>query len=252
MNETRFIELLNLYVDQQLTAAEAAELEAELQHNPARRKTYQQYCRMQKACAMLFDREQKTAPSSKTLARALAEADEKIVAFPQQRPAWVFRGLLAGGAAAAAACLVLVFVHRGSVRQEDVASHPAPVAVAPAAVVATEVARVPESSVAAVAIPPADPQLQSANHFAYSILPVRQLVPVTVVAPGAEGLAENANPDFAWMKKVKLSPMRPVSADELLAGAKAQKQPLQNGYLPASSISQGMFENAAFQYQKGN
>jgi anti-sigma factor RsiW len=51
MKESRYIELLNLYVDHRLTPEEAAELETEVQRNPARRKVYLQYCRIQKACA---------------------------------------------------------------------------------------------------------------------------------------------------------------------------------------------------------
>ena len=61
MNDSRFIELLNLYVDQQITAAEATELEAELQENAERRRTYHQYCRKQKACTQLFEQERQAA-----------------------------------------------------------------------------------------------------------------------------------------------------------------------------------------------
>ena len=53
MNDSEFIELLNLYLDHEITPADAARLEAEVRGNPERRRTYLEYCRMQKACAIL-------------------------------------------------------------------------------------------------------------------------------------------------------------------------------------------------------
>lgn len=249
MKETRFIELLNLYVDQQLTAAEATELEAELQSNPSRRKTYQQYCRMQKACAMLFEHDRQAAPSSAKLSRALAQADRKVVAFPAPRRLWLQRGLWAGGFAAAAACAVFVFVHRPVSSKSDVAAE----VQAPAVSVAAVEAPAP-APVSTVSIPPADPQLNASARLVYSVLPVRQLVPMKVVVRDAGASAGEELPDFAWMRRIKLSPMRPVSAEELLAGAKTQNQQLTNGaFLPVSPrVGSPGFENAAFQYQKGN
>ena len=54
MNQDRFTELLNLRLDHEISPAEAAELETELQRSPARRREYQNFCRMQRACAQLF------------------------------------------------------------------------------------------------------------------------------------------------------------------------------------------------------
>jgi len=65
MKDSEFLELLNLYLDHEITPADAARLEAEVRANPARRRTYQQYCRMQKACTMLaaeFGAERPKAP----------------------------------------------------------------------------------------------------------------------------------------------------------------------------------------------
>lgn len=53
MNDREFIELLNLYLDHEITPSDAARLEAEVRSNPERRRTYLEYCRMQKACALL-------------------------------------------------------------------------------------------------------------------------------------------------------------------------------------------------------
>jgi hypothetical protein len=53
MKDSEFIELLNLYLDHEISADNAARLEAEVQGNPERRRVYRQYCRMQKACTLL-------------------------------------------------------------------------------------------------------------------------------------------------------------------------------------------------------
>ena len=55
MKDTRFIELVNLYVDRQISPAETAELEAEIQASPRRRKIYQQYCHMQRATKLVYE-----------------------------------------------------------------------------------------------------------------------------------------------------------------------------------------------------
>ena len=74
MKESRFIELINLYIDRQIGPEEAAELESEIARSPAHRRTYLQYCRMHRACTLLF--ENFRAPAS-PLAQALSEAEEK-------------------------------------------------------------------------------------------------------------------------------------------------------------------------------
>jgi len=56
MKESRFVELLNLYVDHELTQGEAAELDAELQRNPARRETLREYRALQRGCERLLRR----------------------------------------------------------------------------------------------------------------------------------------------------------------------------------------------------
>ena len=55
MTDQEFIELLNLYVDREITAADAARLESAVLASPRRRSIYDQYCKMQKACTMLSD-----------------------------------------------------------------------------------------------------------------------------------------------------------------------------------------------------
>ncbi len=53
MKESEFIELLNLYLDQEISPADAVRLEHEVQTNARRRTVYHDYCRLHKACRML-------------------------------------------------------------------------------------------------------------------------------------------------------------------------------------------------------
>lgn len=112
MKDSEFIELLNLYLDHEISAADAARLEAEVQANPARRQIYRKYCQMQKACKMLTHDFQ-TEPS---------EAAEKVVPFnPAAEPRRASQGggfYTIGALVAAAACIAIVLVGRG--RQQPV------------------------------------------------------------------------------------------------------------------------------------
>jgi hypothetical protein len=109
MNQDRFTELLNLRLDHEITPAEDAELEAELQRSSARRREHQAYCRMQRACAQLFERERELAPASFALEKALQDAERKTAALVQREPR---RPLVAAfaGFAAMAACITFVLV----------------------------------------------------------------------------------------------------------------------------------------------
>jgi hypothetical protein len=96
MKESKFIELLNLYVDQQISPEDAALLEEEILRDLRRRKIYSQYCRMHRACGLALKQDQ-----------ARNQAEEKVVAFAEPRRShW---GYYVAGAAAAA-CVALVAV----------------------------------------------------------------------------------------------------------------------------------------------
>jgi hypothetical protein len=106
MKDSRYIELLNLYVDNQLTPGEAAELEAEVQRSPARRKLYAQYCRMHKACTLLFEADRELAPKTAAAVVAIRAAGSGGGTSPSERGWWLgWKGL---GMAAAAAMAVMV------------------------------------------------------------------------------------------------------------------------------------------------
>jgi hypothetical protein len=245
MKEPRFIELLNLYVDQQLTAPEATELEAELQHNPSRRRTYQQYCRMQKACTQLFEQERQGAPAMTMLSREMAKADRKVVEFPVRHTAWRQRGVFGAGLAAMAACVAFVLV-----RQAPVPTN-MPVASIPNNAAVAVVEQPPTPAAQTVDIPPADPQAKEMRRSYYTLLPVRQFVPVQVVSANNEVVRTNEEqPNFDWMKQVELLPMRNVNADEFALEANTSLQQPTGLYINNRRPVQDLYEKAAFQFQK--
>lgn len=98
MKDKEFTELLNLYLDHEISPADAARLEAEVQRDPARRRVYLEYCRMAKACSLLADTVTTEAPA--------------VVEFAPARRSW-FPGLYATAGLAAAACVAfVVFLNR--------------------------------------------------------------------------------------------------------------------------------------------
>lgn len=106
MKDNRFIDLVNLYIDRQITAAETAELEAEIQSNPRHRAIYRQYCQMHRATTLVYESFRAGAPAQET-----AAGEGTIARFERDRRThW---GYYAGGLAAAA-CLALVFVQLNS------------------------------------------------------------------------------------------------------------------------------------------
>ncbi len=98
MKDTKFIELLNLYLDHQITPEEAALLETEIRRNPERRRLYREYCLMHKACSRLAEDFRESAPPARRPA---------TTAIPRRRGNWFY----ATGLAVAAACVALVVVN---------------------------------------------------------------------------------------------------------------------------------------------
>lgn len=107
MKESEFLELLNLYLDHEISAADAARLEAAVSADPARRKVYDEYCRLHKACSLV-------AMDFRAADGAVVAASDKVVPFDfgaaqaaarrRRVVAWTNGGL------AAAACMALAFV----------------------------------------------------------------------------------------------------------------------------------------------
>ena len=156
MKDHRFIELVNLYIDRQITAEETAELEAEIQANPRRRAIYRQYCQLHTATKQVYAgfRASAANPQAEAPAGRVIRAD-----FARRRRThWI--NYAGGFAAAACLAFALVRYSAGSPAKDTSAEnqHPAPVQVAavtptPAAVTP---AVVPASS---PVIEPAYPQL---------------------------------------------------------------------------------------------
>jgi len=131
MKDNRFIELVNLYIDRQITGEEMELLEAEMQSNPRRRSIYRQYCQMNRATTLVYESfrtEGAEQPAD------MLRTDAKITRFEthsgRPRKHWTYyaTGL-------AAACVALAFARvtftRSSTTQETVAAaQPAKVATA--------------------------------------------------------------------------------------------------------------------------
>jgi hypothetical protein len=103
MKDNRFIELVNLYIDRQISAEETAELEAEIQASPQRRAVYRQYCQLHSATKQVYESFRTNAePQSGTPAGRVVTGN-----FARRsRSNWIH---YAGGLTAAA-CLAMVFV----------------------------------------------------------------------------------------------------------------------------------------------
>jgi hypothetical protein len=118
MSDREFIELLNLYVDREISAEDARRLEVEVAKDARRRDLHDQYCRMQKACSKL---------SEETYTASLAQTDPSVVEFPAYR-SWRVAPFMAGMAAAAVAAVAYIGVRD---RLAPPAASPALTAAAP-------------------------------------------------------------------------------------------------------------------------
>jgi len=105
MKENRFIELLNLYIDRQITAAETAELEAEIQGNPKRQAVYRHYCQIHSATKLVYESFRAVAADQPVHAAGKTGVVE-LFETRRRRNNWMYYS----AAFAAAACLALVFV----------------------------------------------------------------------------------------------------------------------------------------------
>lgn len=221
MKDSKFIELLNLYVDHQISAEEAALLEAEIHHDPERRRVYRQYCQMQKACVMLADSFRTEAPSTDNL-RVGAAGREVAFTPPRRRLQAV---ALAMGALAAAACVALVMVNRARLTVERGA--PA-LAGAPA----------PTATVAARPAPEPLPARMSLQPVFAAV--VRDNAAVTV-AVGDRG-------ELDWMRRVQLQ--RVPSVQELWFEARPTLQPQDLSFPTRPNQPEEQSVGVAFRFQR--
>jgi len=222
MKESKFIELLNLYVDHHISPAEAALLEAEVRNNPDRRQIYREYCQMQKGCTELAANFRAQAPAG----------GPTLVEF-QPRKSRFGVVAYASGLMAVAAGVAVVFTLR-SKQPERVAANPA----APTVV---SVAAAKSSAPAVAQTPAARPALQPV--FGPRLLTARE--------QGAD-LAESSTDQAAfaeWMNGIQFSSLSGVSVDDLRFDAHANLQPDVRTYRASRPI-QGKLEQTAFTFQK--
>ncbi len=267
MNNERFIELLNLYIDRELSGSEIQEIEEALAASPERQRIYAQYCRMQRACEHLLASDVQTAPRPKldailAAAQRTDEAEEIVFPAPaaaraiptepratrrQARSSWGW-GALSGMAAAVAAFAV----YTGTVQTADrgasdiegvgtVAAAPAPATPASGPAPGTE-------------DDPAALALASNEGSDYRT--------VLVLESSEDGNSTGlrlANPrpgedPFAWMQHVQFEPIRPVRLDSLefrpAEAMEVRNLPAFSYPYPGLDDTPPLSESAAFQFQR--
>lgn len=216
MTESKFIELLNLYVDHQISAADAAQLEAEIHRDPERHKIYRQYCQMQKACSLMAD-------TFRTEAPAPARADEWASTGRRFAPFGY-----AMGAVAAAACIALVQVFRSP--SADVPT--------PSTAVAVATATVSESPAIAAPTAPASLPTRVALQPAFAgFEPVKSESSLQLTGSRVQ---------LDWMDRVQL---RRVTTEELWLQPRPTAQP-DDLLFRSPRTFYGPAEGAAWRFQK--
>jgi len=228
MKDAEFIELLNLYLDHEISAADAARLEAEVQRSPARRQVYRQYCQMQKACSMLS-------------ADFVAEREaKKIIAFEPRQSAWRPAIWSMAGLAAAAACAAFVLFNRNSAvapaGQSPVASY-APSVVEPP--LRPPSAAVDTRSIARTIATPAQRN------------ELRAVLTANALTFGGSQAVALAPAELDWIRNVKLAPMQIApAATELRFDTPRPTLKSEPAIYRSSRPIQGTVEMTAFQFQK--
>ncbi len=224
MKDNRFIDLLNLYIDRQITAAETAELEAEIQQNPKRQAVYRQYCKIHSATKLVYESfragaaDQPAIPSGRPATVELFESRRR-------RTNWAY---YAAGLAAAA-CLTLAVVRLNQA---------APLAVPTAAAAVAK-----PQPVAVAAVPPVAP------------VPAAK----AVEKPGLVNLRNGPTPDYSSMLAALREQDEAMAAGERRQSARVQSLFEDNMFesKPGTVVSpeqrtlrQQTAEFTAFQFQR--
>ena len=201
MNERRFTELLNLYLDHQITAAEAAELEAAVHSSPARRRTFEEYCLLQRGCSQLGSNARAAAPIAPRFARSIHDVELKI--NTPRRPHLWYPLQLCGLASLAMAAGFALVVTINRAPQSD----PAPVTRNQA------IAAVHSAPVLVTASSPRLPDVAVVTPF--TVRPA--LVAIGLAAAQIADESQSAAPDreaLEWMQRVDQLPRSTLVLDE--------------------------------------
>ena len=255
MNEERFIELLNLYIDREISGPEIKEIEEAIAADPQRQRLYAQYCKIDRACAQVLASHLTAAPKPKMAAilAAVARNEAEVVPFEPQIPeprsttapqasraSWGW-GALTGMAAAAAAFLAYTgVVQSASNSPELTAPNAAPAVASSATPVGTD-----DSAAASYA---------SNDQSGYRTV----LVLDNNQDDSRSGLriadSRTSEDPFAWMAQVQFAPIRRVQIDSLEFKT---AEPIELRNLSAFSYpypglddTPPVSESAAFQFQR--
>ncbi|WP_221028757.1 hypothetical protein [Actomonas aquatica] len=261
MNDERFIELLNLYIDRELAGPEIQEIEEAIAADPQRQRIYAQYCKIERACEHLLVSEARTAPKPKIDAIIAAaqqpEEEAEVLDFPaeaprapqtevvvrrQSRSSWGW-GALSGMAAAVAAFAV----YTGTVQtaQND--------GVSPVEAAAPSMASAPATAPVGIDDSAAPAFAANDNSDYRTVLVLSR--DENNARPGLR-IADSANRDdpFAWMSQVTFEPIRPVQADSLefrtAAPMEVRNLPAFASPYPGLDDTPPLSESAAFQFQR--
>ena len=243
MKESKFVELLNLYIDQEISPADAALLEAEIQRDPARRRVYLQYCRMHRASTMLFESfRSENMPAGSQLAEAARAAADKVVSFPSLAPRHSSRWVYAAGLVAAAACVAFVFVRRSAV------DHTRP----------GDGTLLTQTAVTPVRSATAQPAAVTPAAFAPAVAPMarREFTPVFVTrsltapeTPNAATLLATNRNTLEWMQRIQLSPVQNLALENLVFQTQPTLQQDQRTYRSSLPV-QGNVDKVSFEFQR--
>jgi hypothetical protein len=236
MNESRFVELLNLYVDHELTAGEAAELEAELQRNPGRRRLLREYQQLQRGCERLLEVDRALAPRTAEAVRALRHRrnGESRWTAVSRRWSW-FAGV--GAATAAAAFAVIVVL-----RPEP------PGAAVPAAASVVAQSALAASSGATAPLEMLDVTVPTVAERRG--LRMRSLWTAAVEREAPAGLTHVTASDLSWLNDVRLPAVGAPRPEDLLFRETARPlRPIEQ-IPPSQRPLHTTLEMAAFQFQR--
>ncbi len=241
MNDRRFIELLNLYIDDQIDPAGAAELEAEVVRNADRRSIYNDYCRLQRGCSLLGDGARAHAPSSTIFARSLRDAERKISA--PRRTIWrpAYTGMFS--AAAVAACVAVVVV----VNTREVSVSPSGgeqlAAVGAGISSASSTGASNESALPLISV-------ASQESLPFEFQPVLSAAALGVARNSREAeIASSDREALEWMQRVELlAGSRVVVDEQAFEGRPTLHQ--DNRVFRSRQALQGKAEFTAFQFQR--
>jgi len=225
MNDGEFIELLNLYVDKEISPEDALRLEAEVAASPERRRVYDQYCRMQRACSILAEEF-----AAKAAARPESFAEEaRAPLAPSLAPYLV--GL------AAAACLVAVLV----VRERGTGPVTAPPAVAAEGSAGRPAANAVEPA-------PAPEPMTAVFSARIAASPAESSGSRTLFA--VEDAAASQLPQLNWIEEIRMPPLRAAADAGLVIRARPELVAPVPNTVPGGREAEKPAEMAAFRFQR--